>query len=602
LGASDEWSQWRNRLLLPQNVVAGFVLQIDGGAYRVAGQKDEQLRFQARLLDAVGQSVIATDLEGKVLYWNRAAEELYGWSSEEALGHRLRDLTLSEELLDQAEVVASHLRAGRTWSGETLLRRKDGSHVSVLGTATPFFDDRGNPAGMIGVSTDISERKALEAELERRASHDLLTALPNRHTFVDRLGQALLRTKRGKEGRKVGVLFMDLDRFKTINDSLGHEAGDRLLVTVAERLRNRLRNEDVLARFGGDEFAVLLEEVADASETIRVAQRIAESLREPFTVNDHQVNLSTSVGIALGSAHTNDDPEGMLRNADAAMYKAKEQGLGRYAVFDPAMQTRAQERLELEAELRRALEQGEFVLHYQPEVSLHDGSMVGFEALLRWQHPERGLLKPSAFVPLAEETDVIAPIGRWVLEEACQQAKRWEEEHPLASPMTMEVNLSARQLARRGLAQTVEEALTRAGVEAHTLALDITETVLIKASEDDAHALEALKKMGIRLSLDDFGTGYSSLSYLKRLPVDLVKVDRTFVKELGEKATDTAVVRMIIDLCHTLGIEVLAEGVETSEQAALLRDMGCDLGQGYYFAGPLRSEELAEQLPKAFPP
>jgi diguanylate cyclase (GGDEF)-like protein/PAS domain S-box-containing protein len=568
----------------------------------VATKEEEQLRFQAKLLEAVGQSIIATDLEGKVLYWNKAAEELYGWSSEEALGRRLRDLTLSEELLDQAEVVASHLRAGRTWSGETLLRRKDGSYVSVLGTATPFFDDRGHPAGMIGVSTDISERKALEAELERRASHDLLTGLYNRRVFVDRLGQALLRTRRQKNSLKVGVLFMDLDRFKTINDSLGHEAGDRLLETVARRLKHQLRPEDVLGRFGGDEFAVLLETVENPSEVIRVAQRIAETLQEPFTVNDHQVSVSTSVGIALGTAHANDDPEGMLREADVAMYRAKEQGPGRYAVFDPAMQTRAQERLELEAELRRALEQGEFVLYYQPEVSLHNGSMVGFEALLRWQHPERGLLKPSAFVPLAEETDLITPIGRWVLEEACRQAKRWEEEHLPAPPATMEVNLSARQLARRGLAQTVEEALRRTDLAAHALALDITETVLIGASEHNAQALEALKKMGIRLYLDDFGTGYSSLSYLKRLPVDRVKVDRTFVKGLGGNATDTALVRMIIELCHTLGIEVLAEGVETSDQAALLKDMGCDLGQGYYFARPLRSEELAEQLPEAFLP
>jgi diguanylate cyclase (GGDEF)-like protein/PAS domain S-box-containing protein len=567
----------------------------------VSGKKDEQLRFQARLLDAVGQSVIATDLEGKVLYWNRAAEEIYGWSSEEALGRSLRDLTVSEEALEKAEEVASELRAGRTWSGETLLRRKDGSHVPVLGTATPLFDDRGNVVGMIGVSTDISERKALEEELERRASYDPLTGLPNRRTFVDRLGQALQRTKRGKEGRKVGVLFMDLDGFKNVNDSLGHEAGDRLLVALAERLKNRLRSEDVLARFGGDEFAVLLEEAADASEAIRVAQRIAEALREPFTVNDHQVNLNTSVGITLGSAHTN-DPEGMLREADVAMYRAKEQGPGRYAVFDPAMQARAQERVELEADLRRALEQGEFVLFYQPEVSLHDGSMVGFEALLRWRHPERGLLKPSAFLHLAEETDLIASIGRWVLEEACRQAKRWQEEHPLASPMTMEVNLSSKQLRHRGLARTVEEALTRAGVEAHALALDMTETVLTRALEDNAQALEALKTMGIRLSLDDFGTGYSSLSYLNRLPVYRVKVDRTFVKGLGEKATDTRLVRMIIDLCHTLGVEVLAEGVETSEQAALLREMGCDVGQGYYFAGPLPGEELAEQLPKAFLP
>jgi diguanylate cyclase (GGDEF)-like protein len=407
--------------------------------------------------------------------------------------------------------------------------------------------------------------------------------------------------RRRKNSRnKVGVLFMDLDGFKTINDSLGHEAGDRFLVTVAERLKNRLRPEDVLARFGGDEFAVLLEDVANVTEAIWVAQRIAEGLQEPLAVNSHQVSVSTSVGIALGSANTNDDPEGMLRKADAAMYQAKEQGPGRYAVFDPAMQERAQERLELEAELRKALERGEFLLYYQPEVSLRDGTIVGFEALLRWQHPQRGLLKPQAFMPLAEETDLIVPIGRWVLEEACGQAKRWEEERPCAPPATIEVNLSSRQLVRRGLTRTIEEVLTRADIEAHRLALDLTETTLIKASEDNAQALDALKKMGIRLHLDDFGTGYSSLSYLKRFPVDRVNVDKSFVKGLAENATDTALVRMSVDLCHTMGVEVLAEGVETSEQAALLRDMGCDMGQGYYFAQPLLGEELAERLPQSF--
>jgi diguanylate cyclase (GGDEF)-like protein/PAS domain S-box-containing protein len=560
----------------------------------------EELHFQARLLEAVGQAVIATDLEGNVLYWNRAAEEIYGWSSEEALGRSLRDLTVCEESLEKVEEVASELRAGRAWSGETVLRRKDGSHVPVLGTASPLFDDRGSLVGMIGVSTDISERKALEDELERRASHDPLTGLPNRPAFVDRLGQALRRARRRKNSRnKVGVLFMDLDGFKTINDSLGHEAGDRFLVTVAERLKNRLRPEDTLARFGGDEFAVLLEDTANVTEAIRVAQRIAESLQEPLAVNGHQVSVSTSVGIALSSEHT-DDPEGMLRRADAAMYRAKEQGPGRYAVFDPTMQARAQERLELEAELGRALKRGEFVLYYQPEVSLHDGTIVGFEALLRWQHPERGLLQPQAFMPVAEETDLIVPIGRWVLEEACGQAKRWEEERPSDPPATIEVNFSSRQLARRGLPRTIEEVLRRADLEAHRLALDITETILIKASEDYAQTLDALKKMGIRLHLDDFGTGYSSLSYLKRFPVERVNVDRSFVKGLAENPTDTALVRMIIDLCHTLGVEVLAEGIETSEQAALLRDMGCDLGQGYYFARPMLGEELPKRLPRAF--
>jgi diguanylate cyclase (GGDEF)-like protein/PAS domain S-box-containing protein len=582
-------------------VVAGFVCR-SMEVHIVAGKEEEQLRFQARLLDAVGQSVIATDLEGTILYWNRAAEDLYGYSSEEALGRKLRDLTLSEELLDRAEGVVSDLRAGRTWSGETLLRRKDGTHVPVLGTATPIFDERGNLAGMIGVSTDISERKALEEELKRRASHDLLTDLPNHQAFVDRLGDALRRRKRRREDSpEVGVLFMDLDRFKTVNDSLGHEAGDRLLVAIAERIKNLLRHEDVLARFGGDEFAVLLENMEAPSDAVRMAQRIAEGLREPFVVSDHRVSVSASVGITLGSAHANDGPEGMLRGADEAMYRAKEQGPGCYEVFDPAMQLRAQERLTLEAELGRAVEQEEFVLHYQPIVSLRDGRIVGFEALLRWQHPEKGLQQPSAFLPLAEETDLIVPIDGWVLEEACRQTKLWEADYPSASLVAM-VNLSTRQLEGGGLARTIEEVLRQVALKVHTLALDITEGGLIKASEDNVRTLQDLKKLGIRLELDDFGTGYSSLSYLKHFPVDGVKIDKSFVEGIGEDTADEALVRMTIDLCHTLGLEVLAEGIETSEQADSLRDMGCELGQGYYFGRPLPSAEFTERLHKAFLP
>ena len=572
-----------------------------GGAHLVTEDKEQQIRFQARLLDAVGQSVIATDIEGKVIYWNRAAEGLYGWTAGEALGRKLRDLTLIEELVEDADEVDSELRAGRTWSGEVLLRRKDGSHVPVFGTATPIFDERGNLEGMIGVSADISERKALEAELERRASHDLLTDLPNRHALVERLGHALQRTGRKEHSPRVGVLFMDLDGFKTVNDSLGHEAGDRLLVAVAERIKNLLRYEDTLARFGGDEFAVLLERVGDPSETIRVARRIVEALREPISVSGFRVSVNTSIGIALSGANTG-DPEEMLREADTAMYRAKEQGPGRYEVFDPAMQARAQQRLQLEAELGRAVERGEFVLHYQPIVSLRDGSMVGFEALLRWQHPEKGLRFPSAFLPLAEETDQIVPIDRWVLGEVCRQAKRWEDDHPPDSLRKMNVNLSARQLKGGGLARTIEKTLTQVALEVHALGLDITEGFLLKASEDEARTLEDLKKMGIRLDLDDFGTGYSSLSYLKDFPVDGVKLDESFVKGLGEDAADTALVRKIVEICHTLGLEVLAEGIETPEQAALLKGMGCDLGQGYYFGRPLPSEEFAEMPPKAFLP
>jgi diguanylate cyclase (GGDEF)-like protein len=473
--------------------------------------------------------------------------------------------------------------------------------VPVFGTATPIFDDRGNLEGRIGVSTDISERKALEAELERRASHDPLTNLPNRQAFVDRLGHALQRTGRKDESAGVGVLFMDLDGFKTVNDSLGHEAGDRLLVMVAERIKNLLRYEDTLARFGGDEFAVLLERVEDPSEAIRVARRIAEALREPFGVSDHQVSVNTSIGIALSGAHA-DDPEGMLREADTAMYRAKEQGPGRYEVFDQGMQVHAQERLRLEAELGRAVVQEEFVLHYQPIVSLRDGSMVGFEALLRWQHPEKGLQLPSAFLPLAEETDQIGPIEGWVLQEVCRQAKRWEGDHPSASPRKMNVNLSSGQLKCGGLARTIEKTLTQVALEVHTLGLDITEGFLLQASVENARTLEDLKELGIRLDLDDFGTGYSSLSYLKDFPVDSVKIDKSFVEGLEGDATGPALVRKIIDLCHTLGLEVLAEGIETAEQAALLKEMGCELGQGYYFAHPLPSEEFAELPPKAILP
>jgi EAL domain-containing protein (putative c-di-GMP-specific phosphodiesterase class I) len=302
----------------------------------------------------------------------------------------------------------------------------------------------------------------------------------------------------------------------------------------------------------------------------------------------------------LGSAHTA-DPERMLREADIAMYRAKEQGPGRYEVFDPAMQARAQERLELEAELRRAVEQEEFVLHYQPMVSLRDGSMVGFEALLRWQHPKKGLQRPSSFLTLAEETDLVLPIDGWVLEEACRQAQLWEADYPSVALIAM-VNLSARHLKVGGLARTIEETLTRVAPKVYTLALDITEGVLINASEDNVRTLDALKRMGIRLELDDFGTGYSSLSYLKHFPLDGVKIDKSFVEGLGEDTTDKAVVRTIIDLCHTLGLEVVAEGIETAEQAALLRAMGCDSGQGYYFGRPLPGEEFAEQLHKAFLP
>jgi diguanylate cyclase (GGDEF)-like protein len=381
---------------------------------------------------------------------------------------------------------------------------------------------------------------------------------------------------------------MDLDNFKAINDSLGHEMGDLLLVVVAERLRHCLRSEDTLARFGGDEFVVLIEDVEAPQGAVRVADRILECLREPFVVAGRELFLRASIGIALGTAHTK-SPEDLLRDADTAMYEAKEKGSG-YRAFDPAMYERAVGRLEMENELRRAIEADEFVIHYQPIVSLQTGKVRGVEALVRWNHPERGLLDPSEFMAVAEQSGIVVPMGEGVLQEACRQAKKWKEEHPHIPPLVMSVNLSVRQLQRPDIAKMVERVLKITGLQSRYLSLDITETVYIKALTGNTQALDELKRMGVYISIDDFGTGYSSLAYLKRLPANALKVDKSFVKWLGEDVEDTAIVRMIIELAHTLGMEIIAEGVESEAQATLLKEMGCDLAQGFHYSKPLPPE------------
>jgi diguanylate cyclase (GGDEF)-like protein len=389
---------------------------------------------------------------------------------------------------------------------------------------------------------------------------------------------------------------MDVDGFKNVNDSLGHEAGDRLLTAVAGRLEGCLRPGDTLARFGGDEFAVLIEDVRGSDGAVRVAGRITEELRASFSIEGQELFVGLSIGIALSGARS-EEPEDLLRDADTAMYRAKDSGAG-YSVFDPAMHERAVARLDLENALRRAIKREEFLVHYQPLVRLDRGEVVAVEALVRWEHPERGLLDPGEFVPVAEESGLVIPMGEQVLRQACLTAKRWQEEHPCVPPLVMSVNLSARQLFCPDLAETVEEALGEAGLEARSLVLDITETVYVRTLEYSTGALERLREMGVGISIDDFGTGYSSLSYLKRLPADALKIDRSFVAGLGEDAEDTAIVGMVVNLAHTLGMEVVAEGVETTEQAALLKEMGCDLAQGFLFSKPLPPEEVPFLLAK----
>ncbi|HEV2092089.1 MAG TPA: EAL domain-containing protein, partial [Rubrobacter sp.] len=459
-------------------------------------------------------------------------------------------------------------------------------------TDAAIFDDGGGVVEYQSVGRDVTERRALEERLEHQALHDSLTGLPNRRLFVDRLRQALRRTRR-KQNR-VAILFTDLDGFKVVNDSLGHDTGDRLLVEVAKRLGSCLRPEDTLARFGGDEFTILIEDVEAPDGAVRVAERITDELREPFTLNGRELYVAASIGVALGSDGTK-DAEKLLREADTAMYRAKNQGSG-YEVFDPAMHDRAVNRLELENDLRRAIEENEFVVHYQPILNLQSGDLSGLEALVRWEHPERGLLNPDEFVPVAEESGLVVPMGELVLEEACRQAVAWQREFPRNPPLAVSVNLSGRQLRRPDLHEIIGRALKESGLPASSLGLNITETVYIGALDANTAALDRLKALGIRVSLDDFGSGYSSLSYLKRLPADILKIDKSFTKGLGVEVEDTAIVQTVVDLAHILGMEVVAEGVEIGEQETLLKEMGCDMAQGFFFSKPLPPEAASDFL------
>lgn len=443
-----------------------------------------------------------------------------------------------------------------------------------------------------GVMSDITEHKALAEQLEHQALHDPLTGLPNRILLEDRLRLTLRRARR--RGGEVAVLFVDLDNFKVVNDSLGHEAGDRLLVAVTKRLQAVVRPEDTVARLGGDEFIFLLED-AGLERASSTAERILAKLGSPIALKGRKVYATPSIGVALGGDDT-ERAEDLLRDADLAMYRAKHAGKARYAVFEEGMNRRALDRLELEQDLRRALERGEFETYYQPKVSLQSGRVVGFEALLRWHHPDRGLLPPKEFVPLAEETGLIIPIGEWVLEEVCRQANEWQELYPDEVPAAVCVNLSTRQFREPDLPQTVARILEQTGMMPDRLFLEVTESAAMEDAPATVLAFEGLRNLGVRAIIDDFGTGYSSLSYLGRFPVDYVKIDRSFVGGLGEDPLVTLLAKGVIDLTHALGLGVIAEGVETEGQLERLREMGCDLAQGFYFSEPLTGDAAKEWL------
>ncbi|CAN5902286.1 hypothetical protein BH23ACT11_BH23ACT11_24430 [soil metagenome] len=478
---------------------------------------------------------------------------------------------------------------------EFRFRHKDGTWRHLDAVCNNLLDEP-SVNGLVLNCRDVTERKKLEQQLMHQALHDPLTGLPNRLLFMDRLKHALARLTRSESS--VAVLFVDLDNFKLINDSLGHELGDRLLVEVAGRFQEALRSADTVARLGGDEFTILLDPIAGLGEAARVVERITESLQEPFQVEGHEVFVTASIGVALGSKG-GEGPQELLRNADMAMYRAKGSGRGRFEVFESSMTAGLQARLTLENDLRRAIERDEFVLYYQPQLEFENGQIRGMEALLRWERPAQGLVSPAEFIPLAEETGMIVPIGSWVLREACRQALEWRGTFGDDLPLVTSVNLSTRQIRWGDIAEEVTQVLHEIGLDPSCLELEITESVVIEDTTNAIETLDRLKELGLRLAIDDFGTGYSSLSYLRRLPVDTLKMDRSFVGKLDARTEEAAIVQAVITLANTMHLEVVGEGVENAGQMRRLRDMGCELGQGYYFSRPLPANEATELLARS---
>jgi diguanylate cyclase (GGDEF)-like protein/PAS domain S-box-containing protein len=554
--------------------------------------KESEERFRS-LVQYTSDIITILEADGTVRYISPAAESVTGYKPEEQVGTNAFGSVHPDDRERALDTFTEVLKSpGLHPPLEFRVPHKDGSWRYLEHVVNNLLDD---PAvrGVVVNSRDVTKRKALEEQLRHQALHDPLTGLPNRALFMDRLEHALTRAHR-RDGR-VAVLFMDLDNFKITNDSLGHEVGNQLLVAVAERLKACLRPEDTAARVGGDEFTVLVEDVDGLRDAARVAERIAESLQRPFALDQYEVFFTTSIGIALSSP-LQKLPAELLRHADLAMYQAKHKGKARYEVFEHSMGTDALERLRLESELRRALERGEFKVYYQTVVALEGGRIGGAEALVRWEHPKRGLLLPKEFLSVAEETGLIMRIGERVLREACHQMRAWQVRYPGTPPLTISVNLSTREFFHPKL---IAEVLDESEIDPATWQLEITEGAMTSnGTYSTDRTLRNLKRMGVQLAIDDFGLGYSSLSYLKRFPVDFLKIDRSFVAGLGQEPNgvstkDTEIVKAMIDLTHALGLRVIAEGVETSEQLAQLRNMKCDLAQGNYFSEPLPSGALA---------
>lgn len=564
------------------NVVAyqGIVEDVTERLRAERALQESERKFRS-LIEGASDTITIVDRDGVITYESPSLERVLGWRPEELIGRSVFDFVheadRADALLAFGRVVDDGSEAIRA---EVRFLHKDGAWRTLEAVARNLLDEPG-VQGIIVNARDVTERKEAEDRLLFDAFHDKLTGLPNRALFMDRVGHLIQRGSRS-DAAPFAVLFLDMDRFKVVNDSLGHMVGDQLLMAVARRLSRSLRPGDTVARLGGDEFTMLLDG-ATLEDARRVARRIEEDFSAPFQIGEHELFTTVSVGIAVGDpryAH----PEEMLRDADVAMYRAKEGGRARVEVFDESMRTEAVARLTLENELRRALSQGELVVHYQPIVRLDDGALRAFEALVRWAHPERGLLAPAAFLRIAEDTGLVLPLGTFVLESVCAQVSAWLEDPGRAVPV--HVNVSADQLSRPDFVDAVAGALERSRIPSNLLSLELTESIMMQNAEATVRTLERLSELGVGLAIDDFGTGYSSLSYLHRFPTSSVKIDRSFVARMGPQDRQRGIVRTIIDLARDLSMGVVAEGIETEEQAAVLRDLQCEAGQGYLFARP----------------
>ena len=560
-------------------------------------KRENEARFQA-LVQHSSDVITIVDPDTVIRYASPTVSQIFGHLPSEIEGKRLADLVHPDDVPRTLSFFMSVLPHGAvTTPAEWRMRHHDGGWRDVEVIGTNLLDEP-TVRGIVLNTRDISERKALQAELTHQAFHDTLTGLANRALFLDRVTHALALARR--HSRTIAVIFLDLDNFKTVNDSLGHAQGDMLLIHTSERMQHAVRTADTIARFGGDEFAILIEDASDNDSAMTVVERVLESMRHPFHLEGKEVFASASIGIASADPdHTASD---LLRNADMAMYIAKQSGKGQYRRYEARMHTEALERLELEADLRHAIDRDEFTLRYQPIVLLHTGEIAGVEALVRWNHPTRGMMSPLQFIPLAEETGLIVPLGRWVVREACRQAVGWQPLRPEGHPLTLTINISGHQLQGEHVVEDVRRALSDSGLDPRQLVLEITESVLMQQSETILERLHALKALGVRLAIDDFGTGYSSLGYLQRFPIDILKIDKSFVDDVGRGDTESALARAVIALGETLQLQTIAEGIELKQQLNGLQDLGCELGQGFFFDKPIEPAEIETALRNAYAP